>query len=642
MNTDVKICLYLSGPVMCSQNKLKKHLRRKIPLLEWLPKYSLASGVSDLIAGLTVGLTVIPQGIAYAVVAGLPPQYGLYSAFIGCFTYTVFGSVEAVTIGPTAIIALMTRSYAKHHPAYAVLLSFLLGILILSCGLLQLGFLIDFISVPVIAGFTSAAALTIISGQWRHLLGLSIDMGHSKTHAGVVDYYVDIVNNITTTRWQDAVLGLSCTLLLLLLRALNQTNWFKPIGDETPSYIQRLTNRLPVTSLHCLDKLVWLICTARNAMIVLLCLVLAWVLDPGARVFSLTGSIDTGIPALEPPPFHISAIRHNNGTDHVEYIGFGSMVTTLGSATFIIPIIAILESVAIAKAFSGGKPVDASQEMIALGLCNILGSFVQSMPTSGSFSRTAVNSASGVKTTLGGLYTGALVLLCLAYLLPYCAFIPTASLAAVIITAVIFSVEHALLRPLWRSKRVDMIPGFVCFLVGLFYELEMGIFSGTVVHLILVLYHIARPRTAIQVKKIKGTSMQYLSITPDQGLVFPSVRYMRSLISKAAAKEVPTPVVIDCCHVSHIDFTAAQGLCEMVRDIRKHGQSVYWISVRQAVLDTLVPELGDLLRVVTVPQDIIDMELSSEDEVLKKDGSINIDLTNFTPIINAEENTRNA
>ena len=142
-----------------------------------------------MIAGVTVGLTVIPQGIAYAVVAGLPPQYGLYSAFMGCFTYCFFGSAKDITIGPTAIMALMTNTYAQYGPQYAVLLSFLSGLIILLCGLLRLGFLIDFISVPVIAGFTSAAALTIASGQWKSLLGLSIDSAHkSHTHAGVVDY----------------------------------------------------------------------------------------------------------------------------------------------------------------------------------------------------------------------------------------------------------------------------------------------------------------------------------------------------------------------------------------------------------------------------------------------------------------------
>ena len=183
-------------------------------------------------------------------------------------------------------------------------------------------------------------------------------------------------------------------------------------------------------------------------------------------MFTLTGSIQPGLPALQSPPFGLTTnhtiqqLGHNitNSTDEgaeqwLEMeVSFSEMVSTLGPAIIIIPVIAILESVAIAKAFSCGRPVDASQEMVALGLCNIFGSFVQSMPTTGSFSRTAVNSASGVRTPLGGVYTGALVILCLAFLMPHTAFIPKATLAAVILTAVIFSVELHVLRPMWASK----------------------------------------------------------------------------------------------------------------------------------------------------------------------------------------------
>ena len=154
--------------------------------------------------------------------------------------------------------------------------------------------------------------------------------------------------------------------------------------------------------------------------------------------------------------------------------------------------------------------------MVTLGVCNIFGSLVNSMPTTGSFSRTAVNSASGVKTPLGGLYTGALVILCLAFLMPCCAFLPKASLAAVIMTAVIFSVEHHVVKPMWQSKcklyikqyfflsfcivGTDLLPGFVCFIVGLFYKLEMGIFSGIGIHILIVLYHIARPGVSVEIR----------------------------------------------------------------------------------------------------------------------------------------------
>ena len=161
----------VSGGAEANNSKILKHVKKKIPVVKWLPEYNLDSAVSDAIAGITVGLTVIPQGIAYAIVANLPPQYGLYSAFMGCFMYCIFGSVKDITIGPTAIMAIMTGDVFKEGqlkqfgPYYAVLLSFFSGIIIFVFGILQLGFLIDFISVPVISGFTSAAALTIASGQ---------------------------------------------------------------------------------------------------------------------------------------------------------------------------------------------------------------------------------------------------------------------------------------------------------------------------------------------------------------------------------------------------------------------------------------------------------------------------------------------
>jgi sodium-independent sulfate anion transporter 11 len=228
-------------------------------------------------------------------------------------------------------------------------------------------------------------------------------------------------------------------------------------------------NKLPEKGLFIVSKAVWFVCTARNALVVVVCAVMAGFMDAdGDGPFTLTGKIEAGIPNAQLPPFSIPA-NVSNATGHWnQEIPFSEMVSQLGSAIIVIPIIAILESVAIAKAFckflfpccpnhitfitAGGKPVDASQEMVALGFCNILGSFVQSMPTTGSFSRTAVNSASGVKTPLGGIFTGGLVILCLAFLMPYCAFIPKATLSAVIMTAVIFSVEYAVVKPLWGSK----------------------------------------------------------------------------------------------------------------------------------------------------------------------------------------------
>lgn len=210
-----------------SQNKILKQIKKKVPIMSWLPTYNADMAVSDLIAGVTVGLTVIPQGIAYALVANLPPEYGLYSAFMGCFMYMIFGSCKDITIGPTAIMAIMTGDVFAEGEAkkfgsyYAVLLAFTSGLIIFLFGVFQLGFLIDFISMPVIAGFTSAAAITIASGQIKGLLGiytLPENQNHTETHAGIVDDYYLIFDNIETVRWQDATLGIICAIILLAMR----------------------------------------------------------------------------------------------------------------------------------------------------------------------------------------------------------------------------------------------------------------------------------------------------------------------------------------------------------------------------------------------------------------------------------------
>jgi len=603
------------------QHKIVKQIKKKLPITSWLPNYNLDFAVSDVIAGVTVGLTVIPQGIAYALVANLPPQFGLYSAFMGCFMYCIFGSVKDITIGPTAIMAIMTGDVFKEGEAniygsyYAVLLAFTSGIIILIFGMLQLGFLIDFISMPVIAGFTSAAAITIASGQIKGLLGiytLPENKNMTETHAGVVDDYIHIFANISTVRWQDAVLGLTCAVVLLAMRFLGRAKKFKP--DSSQSRGQFILN-----------KTIWFVCTSRNAIIVIVCLVMAALLDPNVEecrktdreygnyscTFMVTGQIDAGVPPFEVPPFSIPENATDEGPEHE--INFSGMLSELGSAIIIIPIIAILESIAIAKAFSGGKPVDASQEMIALGICNIMGSFVSSMPTTGSFSRTAVNSSSGVKTPLGGLYTGALVLLCLAFLMNYCAFIPKATLSAVIMTAVIFSVEYEVVLPIWSSKRLDLIPGFICFFVGLFSELDYGIFAGMGVHLAMVLYQIARPKVEVEVKVLDRTGTDYIFISPDQGIIFPSATHIRALISKVGIKQGYSrmSIVIDCTHINKTDFTAAKAFKAMIADFDGRQQKVFWLNPNDSIKNVLSPIAGESFRVISSVEEL--SELGSDE-----------------------------
>jgi len=572
----------------------KKQLYRKLPILEWAPKYTLSHFISDAIAGTTVALTVIPQGIAYAIVAGLDPQYGLYSAFMGGFVYCIFGSSKDITVGPTAIMSLMTAEYAKGHgaehtpPELAILLAFTTGIVVFLFGLLKFGFLIEFFSVPVIAGFTSAAAISIASGQVDKLLGLTIT---NKTEIpGVIGDYVNIFENIDTFRWQDCILGTICMVLLLLMREMKNITWFKEVDPEAAesatscqSYWAR---RSPVVR-QIAEKTIWFTCIARNAIIVMITLLIAYLLDgpdldPNVETtFKLTGNITAGFPEVGLPSFsYVDESGHE--------VNFAEMLGKLNSALIIIPIIAILENVAIAKAFAGGKHVDASQEMIALGLCNFAASFFQAYPTTGSFSRTAVNNASGVKTTAGGVFTGLIVILALVVLMPACAFIPKATLAAVIITAVIFSVEFEYIMPMLRSKKSDLFCSFVTFCCCLFWALEWGILVGVGVHVIFIMWDTAHPNLRVQREHLSGPGTAYLVIRVDRSWIFPSVQYVRNIVNKVGVRqgEARVPVVLDCSHIYTSDFSSALGAKAMAADFERRDQPLIFLDIQESVKKT--------------------------------------------------------
>uniref|UniRef100_A0A8D0F0I4 Solute carrier family 26 member 11 n=1 Tax=Strix occidentalis caurina TaxID=311401 RepID=A0A8D0F0I4_STROC len=520
-------------------------VRTKLPVLGWLPRYSGAWLQLDLVAGLTVGLTVVPQALAYAEVAGLPLQYGLYSSFMGCFVYCFLGTAKDVTLGPTAIMSLLVSSYAFHEPVYAVLLAFLSGCIQLAMGLLHLGFLLDFISSPVIKGFTSAASVTISFGQVKVQSASLLSPGAGRAaEAG------------------DAVLGLACLAALAGLRAMKS----------------RLPRAAPVAPLaaRISHLIVWTSATARNALVVLFAGLVAYSFQAmGSQPLTLTGSIPQGLPTFRLPRFSMAA---PNGT-----VPFQTMVEDMGVGLAVVPLMGLLETVAIAKAFGTAAPGPCTRGGAlqgARGFANILGSFVSSYPITGSFGRTAVNAQSGVCTPAGGLVTGALVLLSLAYLTSLFYYIPKAALAAVIVSAVLPMFDAGIFRTLWRVKRLDLVPLCVTFLLC-FWEVQYGIVAGMLVSGILLLYSIARPPVS------EGDA---LLVQPGSSLHFPAIEHLRDTIcSRAlAAASPPRSVILDCCHISSIDYTVVVGLAELLRELRKHGRSLAFCGLQDPVLQVLL------------------------------------------------------
>ncbi|EZA56466.1 Sodium-independent sulfate anion transporter [Ooceraea biroi] len=542
---------------------LKGLLLRRIPILAWLPLYSWGKLLQDTLAGLTVGLTAIPQGIAYALVAELPPQYGLYSSFMGCFVYLVFGSSKDVTVGPTALMALLVQKHVMRLGAnLAVLMCFLSGIVIMIMGILHLGFLVDFISLPVIGGFSNAAAIIITTSQVGTLLGIK---GRSDSF---IDSVVKVVEHLNETKLWDTVLGV-CTMVVLIL-----------------------LKKLPGKKLGTLfEKFMWVISLARNAIVVILGILITYLLfSHGIEPFQIMGNITEGLPSFSLPPFSIVKGNHT--------YTFTDLIGELGSSILSIPLIAMVESIVIAKAFAKGKTIDANQEMLALGLCNIFGSFVKSMPTTGSFTRTAINNASGVKTPMGGVITGGLVLLACGLLTSTFKFIPKAALAAIIIIAMYHMFDVQIFIVLWRTKKIDLVPLTVTLLCCLAVGLEYGMIAGIAVNLILLLYFAARPGLLIEERIVDGLTVLFVS--PKQSLSFPAAEYLRErVMSWCDTRSRNLPVVLEGRHVLRIDATVAKNLALLLSDLAARDQKLIfwnWCEDAKQTLTSYEPSLATYCR----------------------------------------------
>lgn len=558
----------------CSRNRCVDLTKSYLPFLQWLPKYNLNWLQCDVIAGLTVGLTVIPQGLAYAQIAGLPVQYGLYSAFMGGFIYCLFGTSKDVTLGPTAIMSLLVHTYGHEDPVQAVLLTFLAGMIQLGMGLLRLGFIMRFISVPVISGFTSAAAITIALGQLKHIFGV-------KTTTN--DFFPEMIQtfkNLDKANVWDVVMGLSCMVCLIVLRYIK--DWIEPMS-ENDTRCQKICK-----------KFIWLFSIGRNAVVVVSAGLVGYAIHTqhvkGCKVpdcLTLTGEIDEGLPPFRAPAFSEVVGNKTVTTD--------TLIGNIGVGLFVIPLMGLLESIAIGKAFArkNNYILHTNQEMIAIGTANVLSSFVSSYCITGSFSRTAINAQSDVKTPAGGIFTGLVVIISLALLTPYFYYIPKSALSAVIITAVIYMVDYKTVAALWKVKKIDLIPLAATFLVC-FWEIPYGILAGVGVSLLIMMYPNTFPTVPhLHMPKSRRDSDQrcVLIFTPEQGVYYPGAEYItdkiRSVINERQEVEDVRGIIIDGAKLSHLDFTAILSFIELAEELDKKEVEITISNLEQDLLEDL-------------------------------------------------------
>ncbi|XP_017470317.1 PREDICTED: sodium-independent sulfate anion transporter-like isoform X1 [Rhagoletis zephyria] len=571
----------------------KKTLYKRLPILAWLPKYNQKDLIGDLVAGITIGLTVIPQGLAFAGITGLDLQYGLYSCFLGCFIYVIFGTSKDVPFGPTAIAALLTFQIARGSLEKTILLTFLTGLIEVLMGIFQLGFLIDFVSGPVSAGFTSAASLIIFTSQLKDMLVVDT------TGETLVHMWISIIKDFHNISWNDAALGISSSVIILLsMRSMT----FVTIGPkEGKACWQRV-----------LQQIIWLIGTSRNAVLVMLVGLLGYdLLHSGIDIFRMVGYVPQGLPELKMPEFFIDTFTNTTSGELVQtHENFIDMVSSLGAGLIVIPLVSLLETTALIQTFADGKPCDANQELIAIGLCNVGTSFAQGFRGNGPLARGAVLNASGVRTQMSNLYAGILVMFALLYLTPAFYYVPKAALAAIIVSATIFMLQYRVIKPMWRSKKTDLIPGLGAFIACIVLPIQVGILVGIGINIVFILYSAARPKLRIE-NLCTSTGIRYLMLTPDRCLIFPSVEFVRNVINKQGRKST-VPVVIDCTYIYGADFTAAKVVSMLIKDFETRNQKLYFYNLQRRVAQVFEDLNKGLIVIYDV--DHLERELSGKDE----------------------------
>ena len=528
-------------------------MKKYLPITDWLPEYNRDWFKGDLTAGLTVGVMLIPQGMAYAMLAGLPPIYGLYASTIPLIIYAIFGTSRQLAVGPVAMVALLIATGVGHiaEPgsdqfiSLAILLALMVGVIQLLLGLFRLGFMVNFLSHPVISGFTSAAALIIGFSQLKHLLGVDLPRS-SYVHEIIYNAFINLSQvNLTT-------LLIGTVGIVIILGA-------KKISKSIPGPLVAVVLGILAVYLFHLDQ----------------------------AAVKIVGEVPEGLPVFAVPM--------------VDWFS----VQLLIPAALTISLVGFMESIAVAKAIQAKHKnyrIDANQELIGLGMANTIGSWFSSFPTVGGFSRTAVNDQAGAKTTIASIISAALIILTLLFLTPLFYYLPQAILASVIMVAVFGLIDFKEAIHLWKTDRTDFYMLMVTFLTTLGLGIELGIMVGVVLSLAMVLYRSAYPHIA-SLAQVPGTHHyrnvdrftdvmrrpDILVMRFDAPLFFANANYFQDHLNKLKQQKGDELklIVLNAEAMSGIDSTAIHMLADTIKDYRKQGIMVYLAAVIGPVRDTL-------------------------------------------------------
>lgn len=518
-------------------------IKRLFPILEWLPEYNRSKFYGDLSAGLTVGVMLIPQGMAYAMIAGLPPIFGLYAAFIPQLVYALMGTSGKLGVGPVAMDSLLVASGLgalslsgiDQYIQMAVFLALFMGGIQVFMGLVKMGFLVNFLSKPVINGFTSAAAIIIGLSQLKHLLGTEIARSNQLQHLLYNAYLT-----VDEIHFGTLFIGLSGILGILLLNK---------ISPKIPAAL----------------------------VITILGILVVWGFGMDQTGVKIVSNIPSGLPELKLP---------------TEYVL--SNMNELFPIALTLSLVAFMEAISVAKAVEDEQSnlsLRPNQELIALGFANIVGSLFQSYPTTGGFSRTAVNNQLGASTPMSLIISAAIVGATLFFLTPLFYYLPNAVLAAIIMVAVTGLIDLKYPKRLWNYRKDEFGLLAFTFIVTLTVGITQGILFGILLSLLLMVYRTAQPHYAV-LGNIKGSKyyrninrfkedvdedLEVLIFRFDAQLYFGNKDFFKSELSTQieSKKESLKSIIINAESINYIDSSGVFMLDKFIAKLQKQGYGVY-------------------------------------------------------------------
>ncbi len=540
-------------------------LSRIFPVLDWGRQYNRDTFTSDLIAAVIVTIMLIPQSLAYALLAGLPAEVGIYASIAPIILYAIFGTSRALAVGPVAVVSLMTAAAVGEiagqgtvdYLTAALTLAFMSGAFLVLLGIFRLGFLANFLSHPVIAGFITASGVIIATSQLKHILGVPAE-GHN-----LYELVISLIEHLGQINWTTFAIGVPAIAFLFWVRK-GMKKALMGLGVK-PRLADILTKAGPVLA-------------------VAVTTLVTWALSLTDKGVSVVGEVPQGLPPLTSPSWN------------------PALWQDLLVPAILISIIGFVESISVAQTLAAKKRqrIKPDQELIGLGAANIGAAFTGGYPVTGGFARSVVNFDAGAETPAAGAFTAIGLLLASLLLTPLIFFLPKATLAATIIVAVLSLVDFSILRKTWEYSRADFIAVLATILVTLGFGVELGVTSGVALSILIHLFKTSRPHMAI-VGQVPDTHhyrnvlrhdvityKSILTLRVDESLYFANARFLEDkLQEEVAANPEIRHVILMCPAVNEIDMSALESLEALNLHLKDMGVSFNLSEVKGPVMDRL-------------------------------------------------------